>query len=394
MPQFLQADANIHINNVRTAAPLYMKGFADMTRRGHILFALMDEMGMFEYNATEAARFYQIKVREPDVRTTNDTTRKIFSNHNAYEQCQVGIRWYEATDTLTEIQWKLNQGKTSLINLYEQKMKDLGIACKSRLQEWAYRDGNVTPYTDGFQGFESALADDGNTVAADKVALPSDSYAGQSTALANFGGSWPSDLSSGQRANAQLSNDWPYSIGMANYDANSPLLLNWSSSSWGAGSGLWEDNCEEVLREGSAIMQTRNGYLQTGDVPPVVYLLNTKMYTGIKNFYSQRFRMIQPYRDQEVGFPSQATMTLDGVVVKADGACPANTFYGLCPQHTELFWMICMNASTEDGTPMFDIHGPSWDEATGAYLMRIMAGGNLRMFPKFMIKGKNYATPS
>lgn len=394
MPQFLQADADLHLNNIRTAAPTYMKGFADMTRRGHILWALMEEMGMFEYNCNDTAKIYQIKVYEPEVRTTNDTTRKVFTNHNAYEQCQVADRWYEASDMLTEIQYKRNRGQASLINLYEQKLKDLGTAAKNRLQEWTYRDGNSAPYTDGFQGFESCLADDGNTVATDKVALPSDSYAGQSTALGSFGGSWIADLGASERANAQLSNDWPWGIGMSNYDANSPLLLNWSSSSWGAGTGLWEDNCEEVLREGSAIMQTRNGYLQTGEVPPVVYLLPTKMYTGVKNFYSQRFRMIQPYRETEVGFPSQATMTLDGVVVKADGACPQNTFYGLCPQHIEMFFYECMNAATGDEGPMFDVHGPNWDDSTGAYLMRIICGGNLRMFPKFMIKGKNYAAPA
>ena len=391
MPQFLQADANLHLNNIRTAAPAYMKGFADMTRRGHMLFALMSEMGMFEYNATEAAKIYQMKVYEPEVRTSNDTTRKIFQNHNAYEQCQVGIRWYEASDVLTEIQWKLNQGKTQLIPLYDTKMKDLGIACKNRLQEWIYHDGNVTPYTDGFQGFESALADDGNTVAADKIALPSDSYAGQSTALANFGGSWSSDLSSGQRANAQLSNDWPYGIGTSNYDANSPLLMNWSSTSWGAGTGLWVDNCEEVIREASAIMQSRNGYMQTVDTPPVVYLLPPNMYTGAKNFYSQRYRLIAPYRDKEMGFPGTGSIEIDGVVLKVDGACPANTFYGLCPQHIELFWMICRNPAQGDDTPMFDVSGPTWDESTAAYLMRIQTGGNLRMFPKFLIKGKNYA---
>lgn len=391
MPQFLQPDATAHINVVKAAAPLYMKGFADMTRRGHILFALMSEMGMFEYNATEASRIYKIKVYEPEVRTANDSTRKVFQNHNAYEDCQVGIRWYEASDLLTEIQWKLNQGKTSLINLYDQKMKDLGIAAKSRLQEWAYRDGNVAPYTDGFQGFESCLEDDGNTVAADKIALPDDSYGGHATDLATFGGSWPSDLAAADRANAQLSNDWPYGIGTSNYDANSPLLLNWSSTSWAAGSGEWEDNCEEVLREGAAIMQTRNGYLATNETPPVVYLMNNKLYTGMKNYYSQRMRMIQPYRDTEVGFPSQGTLTIDGVVVKSDGACPVNTFYGLCPQHIELFWMNCMNPATGDDTPMFDMHGPTWDESTAAYLMRLHTGGNLRMFPKFMIKGLNYA---
>ena len=386
MPQFLQADADIHINNIRTAAPQYMSGYADMTLRGHILFNLMREQGMMEFNATSASTIYQIQVREPEVRTAQDTTRKVFQNSSVFEQCQVGVRWYEASDMLSEIQWKENQGKTQLIPLYDTKLSNLGKAMVRRLQEWAYRDGNSAPYTDGFQGFESCLADNGSTTAADKVALPSDSYAGQSTALANFGGSWSADDS--VVMNAGLTNDWPYGSGTANYDPFSPLLLNWSSTAWAGGSGLWEDNCEEVLREGSAILQAKNGFDNTSEVP-VVWLMSPKLYVKAKTFYAQRFRMYAPYRDTEVGFPSTGTLSLDGVVLKSDWACPTNTFYGLCPQHIELFWMICRNPSGEN--PFIDVDGPVWDTSTASYLMRIAAGGNLRMQPKFMCKGKNYA---
>ena len=89
MPSFLQADADIHINNIRTAAPLYMSSYADLTHRTHILFALMMEQGMFEYNATSASTIYQIQVREPEVRTSNDTTRKVFQNSNVSDSMSV-----------------------------------------------------------------------------------------------------------------------------------------------------------------------------------------------------------------------------------------------------------------------------------------------------------------
>lgn len=387
MPSFLAADAEAHVNVIRAAAPQYMSGFADLTQRSHILFALMSEQGMMEYNATAASTIYQIQVREPEVRTSNDSTRKVFQNSNVLEQCQVGVRWYEATDLLTEIQWKLNQGKTSLVNLYDTKMKNLGVAMARRLQEWAYRDGNVSPYTDGFQGFESCLAA-GTVAAGDKIAMPSDSYAGHNTALADFGGTWSTDLAAADRPNATLANDWPFVQGTSNYDAFSPLLLNWSSTRWGSGSTLWVDNCEEVLREGSAIMQAKNGYMDTGDVP-VVYLMAPNLYVQAKTFYSTRFRMAAPYREGEVGFPSKGTLSLDGVVLKSDYACPAGVFYGLCPQHMELFWMICRNADGEN--PMIDVDGPWWEGSLAAYLMRVAAGGNLRMQPKFMMKGKAYA---
>lgn len=391
MPAFLAAAEDAHIVNVRTAAPQYMAGFADLTIRGHMLLALMKEMGMITYGATALNTIYQIRVYEPEVRTSNDSTRKIFQNHSGYEQCQVAVRWYEATDLLTEIQWKLNQGRTQLIDLYEQKMKDLGTAMVRRLNEWIYRDGNLAAFQDGFQGFESCLAEAGGTVATDRIALPSDSYAGQNTNLANFGGSWSADFPVADRFNAGLTNDWPHGSGTSNYDAFSPLLLNWSSSNWASGSGLWTDNCEEVLREGSAIMRARNGYMNVSQIP-LVYLMPAHMYTGAENFYSQRFRTIQPFRAGDQGFPGQNSLYLDGVVLKQDYACPVNTFYGLSPQHIELFFMICRNPVNGEH-PMLDIEGPVWETSAAAYLMRIQTGGNLRMQPKFMIKGARYASP-
>ncbi len=388
MPSFLSVSEEQHISTIRAAAPQYMTGFADLTHRGHILLALMKEQGMIEYGATSAAAIYQIRVYEPEVRVSNDTTRKVFTNHNAYEQCQVGVRWYEATDILTEIQWKMNQGRTQLIPLYDNKMKDLGSTMVKRLNEWIYRDGNLPAFQDGFQGFESALGDNGSTVAGDRVALPSDSYAGHNTNLAYFGGQWSNDFVAGDRWNAGLTNDWPHGSGWSNYDAFSPLLLNWSSNRWAAGSGLWADNCEEVLREGSAIMRARNGYMNVNELP-LLYLMPSHMYSGAENYYSQRFRIVQPYRSGDLGFPGQNTIYLDGVVLKADYACPVNTFYGLCPQHIEMFFMICRNPSGEE--PMIDVDGPVWDTSSAAYLMRIQVGGNLRLQPKFMIKGKDYA---
>ena len=135
-------------------------------------------------------------------------------------------------------------------------------------------------------------------------------------------------------------------------------------------------------------MQAKNGYMDVGDVP-VVYLMAPNLYVQAKTFYSTRFRMAAPYRDGEVGFPSKGTLSLDGVVLKSDYACPADIFYGLCPQHMELFWMICRNASGEN--PMIDVDGPSWEMSMAAFLMRVAAGGNLRMQPKFMMKGAPYA---
>lgn len=388
MPQFIQPSAQVHINNARTSAPKYMNDYMDLTQRRHLLLSLMKENGMIEYNAGDASTIYQIKVREHAVRTKVDTTRLTFENSDLFEQCEVDVRSYEVSDVLTEEQYKKNQGNR-LINLMEAKLKGMNTTLARRMNEYLYRDGDLAAYANGFRGLESCLADDGNTTAAHRVALPSDTYAGQSTALATFGGTYSTDLASGDRYTS-LSNDFPHGISSnGSYDANSPLLINWSSTAWPSESDLWEDNLEIVLREATAIQQVRCDSINA----PIMYIMPAKMYTAAENFYSLRHRMLAPYGGEQ-GFADQ-NISVDGVILKVDYGVPGNTVYGVCPDHIEAFFFPPMNkgegnAMTGDEA-FIDMFGPTWDEASGAYLMRADVYGNLRMYPKYLVKMKNYA---
>lgn len=386
MPTHDAVTADEHINTIRGAAPTYMKGFSDLTYRGHVLLALMKQHGMIETGANDHARIWQVQATEPEIRVGSDTVRQTFQNHNPYKQCQVDVRDYVGTDLLTEAQYKKTQGRTQLINHYDQKMKNLGTAAVRRIQEWMYRDGDSANYLDGFQGFESCLADDGNTVVGDKVAVPSDTYAGLSTSLGQVETSWSTDLDSGDRPSAALANDWPYGQGPTGYDYFTPVLVNWGSTAWASSAGSWEDNCDAVLRFGSTVMRSRNGYMNVNNLP-LINLLAPNLYEGAETHYSDRFRIIQPYTSGDLGFP-QKTLTLDGTVLTCDYGVPANTGYGICPAHIEAFFLACIHNAIEDS--IIDSEGPVWSIERAAWLFRITVFGNLRLQPKFMLKYKNY----
>lgn len=391
MPTFIQPTTQVHLNNAKTAAPKYMNDFMDQTMRKHSLLNMMKEYGMIEYNAGDAATIYQIKVREHAVRTKVDTTRLTFENSDLFEQCEVDVRAYEASDILTEEQYKKNQGEGRLINLMDAKMKGMVSTLWRRMNEYLYHDGDLAAYLDGFRGLESCLADDGATVVGDRVAAPSDTYAGLSTALGNFGGTWSTDLASADQYNTTLANDWPNGKGSnGSYDANSPLLINWSSTAWGTSSNLWDDNLEIVLREAQAIQKIRCGDINA----PIFFIMPSMMYTKAENFYSQRHRHYAPFGGEQ-GYSEQNLM-VDGVVLRVDYGVPANTVYGVCPDHIEAFFFPPMNrggSGAEVGDEAFiDAFGPTWDEASGAYLMRADVYGNFRMYPKYLVKMKNYAS--
>jgi len=386
MASFLTVTAEAAINNIRTAAPLFMKQYSDLTKRNHLLLNMMSQWGNIEYGAGDIARIWQILVRQPEVRTFSNTTNKTFADHDPFEQLQVGVRGYEATDLLKELEFKRNQGETQLINLYNFKMAHLGSTMAERIQEWLYRDGDNANFLDGYQGFESCLAPYNATaggtdpVAGDKITLASDSYGGHSTALGYFGGTWSADRDSSDRLSAAISNDWPYGQGSSEYDAMTPVLWNWDSTAFG--SANWEDNVEKVIREMSTVLRNKNG-MGTGPID-VCVLLAPNLYPGAEEFYSERFRIIQPYTGGDQGFPMPQSIVIDGVALKSDYGCPADVGYALCPQHIEMFNYATMNSPGPE--QMIDTFGPDWSPEHGAYLMRCSTFGNLRMQPRYMAK--------
>ena len=322
MPQYDQFIQEAHINTIRTSAPVYMKGYADLTKRNFILFNLMSQWGTMVYNASGTAKQWQVLVYEHLVKTFSDTTNKVFHDHDAFETLTVGVRGYETNDVLRELQWKENQGEAQLINLYESKRKHMAVSLSRRMQEAVYRDGDSAAYKDGYQGFETALgalnASNGgsNAGATDRLVLPKDSYGGHSTELGNFGGSWSTDLGSADRLNKTqgADNDWPFGQGDSEYDALSPTLWNYDSSDWG--SDNWSDNCETVVRHAIEALRSKNG---TGPVTvPPCFLISSDMYAQLKNYYSSRFRTIQPFSGGDQGFPIADSIEIDGAAFKSD----------------------------------------------------------------------------
>jgi hypothetical protein len=87
-----------------------------------------------------------------------------------------------------------------------------------------YVDGNASGNEGRIHGFESWL---GNSGAATNgyVATPSDTYAGLSTTLGNYGGTW---------STPPRNTNWPDGKGDPEYDFWSPLLVDYTDTAWKA----------------------------------------------------------------------------------------------------------------------------------------------------------------
>lgn len=364
---------------INATAQRYLKGASDQTIRRRLLLALLRKYERMTFGYSGYSVKWDVEYSEPEVRQFGDSGNQVFNAHDAYRQLEINCRGLTATDKLTKKQRHQNSGEDAIVNLYDTKIGKLIKALRNRVGASLYKDGHAANNENELAGIESFMGQDGNTVAADLVANPSDSYGegAVSTALNALGsGTWSSDLGTGNFPNATIAKDWPYGTGSTEYDYIAPKLVNYGSSSWNTGSSEWEDNCEKVLRAANQWCRRLGG----DDGAPMCHMLATELFTGFQNFMSARNRNIIPHKEAEdLGFGD--ALNFDGTIVKSEYNTPAGVGYGLSIEEMELI-------SWQD--ELFEPDGPEWSIKDKAWLFEVGMFANLRFNPKHFAKYANY----
>lgn len=372
-------DVQEQVRIVVDTAPKYMKGESDLTLRNHKMLKMMRQYGLIEFNANEYSRTWNVKLREPPIRSATDGAKIVFSSTVTDEQLTVDRRGYRATDKMTELEWLSNSGPRGIVNRYQRLTKDIKDAFDKNIAEKFYVNANLAAYAHNYQGVGTVLGETGTTVASDRCATPGVAYAGQNTGLGFFGGSWTSN---GQVYNAALGNSWPFGTGDSEYDAMSPVLLNWSSNAWGSSSTSFQDNIELVIAFLTTVMPNRTGYTNSTGAPMVV-MCDPALFMQAKNHFRDRNRQLVPVsHNNDLGIPGDS-LNIDGAYLCPDYSLgDTNECIVLCPQFMEMF-------NVHDD--LYKIYGPEWTLEDAAYLLYASAYGNYRFQPKFFGKIAAYA---
>lgn len=372
----LPLSSDEHLALVKSTAPLYLKKASDLTMRRRLWMSLLKRYGGIEKNANSHSLVWNVEYSQPEVRQYSDAGDLEFNEHDALQQLTVDVRGYTATDRVTEKQKLMNAGSQQIDDIYKNKTDRLLKRVNQVLCGELYIDGNLSANANRFLGINSFLGDDGATVAADRIARPSDTYAGRSTAPGNDGGSWSSG---GTVYNATMANEFPFGTGDTEYDYLMPLLVNTTSTSWRSGA-TFRDNCEELLRF-ARIAQVNRGAKAEDQSVPFVHMLSAELYADFLNFYASRNRQTVPHAEAaNLGFGD--TMNFEGDMVHYEYDCPSGEGYGIVPSMMELFHV---------GDQLINSRGPEWAISKMAYLYLIYVFGNLRFQPKFFSKYKAYA---
>jgi hypothetical protein len=285
---------------------------------------------------------------------------------------------------MTELEWLTNSGPLAIVNRYNRLTKDMKDSFDKLIAERFYVDANATGSTNDYQGVGTILGRDTAfaVVAGDRVAVPGVNYAGHDTKLGTFGGDWDAAPAAGDIHNAALGNAYPWGKGDSEYDAMSPVLVNYSSNAWGSSSTTFEDNIELVVAFLTVVMPNRTGFMNN-EAAPMLIMCDPQLFTAAKNHFRDRNRQLTPVNHQnDLGIPG-GSLNIDGAYLCPDYSLGGtNECVVLCPQYMEMF-----NVHAD----LYRVYGPEWTLADAAYLMYASAYGNYRFQPKYFAKIASYA---
>lgn len=357
----------------------HLREVEDSCMRNRVAFAMFKKKGRVKYNCSGKDTDWRVKYKIPSSQGYSDMEGVDYAVHEKFLVPALDWRARLATDAMSIMQKMMNKGAEAIVNHYATIMPDLEKSLTDGLSADLFIDGNAAANLKLPCGLETMFGTRTTPAAGDRIAEPGDTYADFATNLGDKGGTWTSDLGTGNYPNATLANDWPDGQGDYEYDYYSPKLVNWSSTGWDTGSTSWQDNAEYALSQTATWCVTSGGKDGALDM----FLTTPRMLNQFKN--SQRARQtinVQPTTSPLWALGFRDVMNLDGIDITSDYDVPANTCYGL---NFDEMRMDSLNPQ------LFWNHAPTWDPRTLSDLFVIGFFGQFRFRPKHMAKLKNYA---
>lgn len=338
---------------VNTTITKYFRGETDETLRNRKLLAIMQERGLISYGNSGIQVQWQPRYLQNQLLGFDDSDTLTFSRVNRHKDAILPWRGYRMSEQMTDRERKVNNGTEAIVKLFSNKAKWMMEDIKGRIAGEFYIDGNASGNEQRWHGVESFGGYSG-TVSSSKVGNPSDTYAGLSTALGNYGGA--------------ATGTWPDGQADVNYDFWSPTIVDYTNANFGVTSPTWANNNINALRYG--LMTGRRNDDESKQVDLVT--LNRSMYYDFVQLVATEERiMISPSEGSsglyKLGF--RDLQNFDGTDITWEYNTPTNTGYGWCLNDLEL---MCLDEE------LIDVKGPVFDESSQAWRFWAVLLSNLK----------------
>lgn len=333
--------------------------------RNRKLLAMMKARGRITFNHAGDLMDWKVKYKRSPMIGYADTDTLTFSRRDRWKTAQLDWRGYAATDSMTKMEKLKNKSTEAIVKIYSEIATSLMDDLDDQFGDELYIDGNAAGNSKRIHGIESFMGTSGVS-ANGYVALPSETYAGLSTILGNYGGSW--STSGGNTL-------WPTGTGDAHYDFWSPMIVSYTNASWTATTKTWPNTCREALRYG--LVKGRKNKSKKGNVDMV--LLNDELYRQLEGQIETGERTVVSRGDKmsllSLGF--EDTINFEGAEITYEYGVPPAVGYGWAMEQLEL---ACLQAQ------LFVPEGPDFDIASQSWRFSIDFFGNMRFNPRYFVK--------
>ena len=327
---------------VNTTTKQFLKGETVQVLRNRKLLAMLNDRGRITHNHSGTEVQWQVRYKQAPMIGFDDSDTMTFSRINRWKQASLPWRGCIVTDSMNKREKEINKGTEALIKVYSMVASQLMQDLEEQFGDLLYIDGNASGNGKLIHGIESFMGVSG-TVSGSPVGNPSDTYAGLSTALGNYGGAW--------------SGTWPTGTGDAHYDFFSPTIVDYTNTFWGYPTNNWAATCRDALRYG--IIKGKKNKSKRGQLDVVI--LNDELYRSfVQQLQLEENLQITPQNGSsglwKLGFTD--LQNFDGIDVTYEYGVPTGLGYGWCMDLVELM-SLQGDLFVPEG-PDFDIASQSW----------------------------------
>jgi hypothetical protein len=339
------------------------------TFRKFKIFAMLESSGNVIMNQSGRSFDWNVRFRNAPVTGNTGETPRTFARINMWKRPSLPWRGFTTTDAIYRREMLENRGQQALVDVASKMAQRLQESLEQHLSYQPYRDGNLPGAENDFHGLDSFLGYDGTvhegatgvatkrttSNTSDRYGYPEDNYATLSTQLGFYGGG---------RINA-TTGQWPNTPVDPELDFYSPVIINYNSTGWQGGNQNWRSNCVFAMREG--IHQCKRNDTKDSQIDMVV--LDRQLYIQFLNSYraDERIAVSKETGLRALGFSD--AVSLDGVDITSEYACPNGRGYGISIGNMEL---RCLE------NQLMVSEGPFYDEETQSYRYACSSLGNLK----------------
>lgn len=315
----------------------YLREEEDAVSRNRVIYGLAKSKGRVTYNHGGDGVNWKVRYRRNALQTNNGEQTVEFNRYNRNLSADLDWAGYIIPESITKREKLQNRGTPAIIKFVSDLTESMTEDFQDGFAEEFYVDSSATGNSQRWSGLETMYAINGTVTitsgaqrtanAADLFGYPNDTYAGLSTVLGNYGGSWGTQ--------SARSSTWPLGRGSADYDFWSPAVLNYTSTALGGSVATWAIQCESAIRTLVDSINKRQGANSQVDL----VIVDRDLYTLLKEREATRQSVVIEKTTPLKALGFTDSIDIDGVEVTAEYGMPAGVGYALSMKHLEIMSM-------------------------------------------------------